>query len=125
MNLGCQQAPIPLYFDRVAPGIWATWCGACVSELGGFAEFHQTHPEVELLLVASDSKIQEIRKVFRSHGISEAVIVAGDGDVERFGNNGVPQTYVVDENGHIRVLHYGAFAGRDFVLRSRSRRCEN
>jgi thiol-disulfide isomerase/thioredoxin len=88
--------------------IWATWCGACVSELGGFAKFHQTHPEVALLLVAGDSKIREIRKVFRSHGLFEQVIVAADGDLERFGNNGVPQTYIVDKNGRIRVLHYGA-----------------
>jgi len=80
----------------------------CVSELGGFAEFHHLHPEVTLLLVASDSKMQEIRKAFRSQGISEQVIAAADGDVERFGSNGVPQTYVIDENGHIRVLHYGA-----------------
>ncbi len=93
--------------NKTVLDIWSTWCGACVSELGGFAKFHQSHPEVSLLLVASDSKIQQIMKVFRSQGISEQVIVAADGDVERFGNNGVPQTYIVDENGRIRVLHYG------------------
>lgn len=88
--------------------IWATWCGACVSELGSFARFQHLHPEVKLLLVARDSAIPEIRKVFRSQGISEEIILATDGDVARFGDNGVPQTYIVDENGHIRVLHYGA-----------------
>ena len=45
--------------------------------------------------------------MFRSQGISEEIILATDGDVARFGDNGVPQTYIVDENGHIRVLHYG------------------
>ncbi|MGA2647756.1 MAG: TlpA disulfide reductase family protein [Candidatus Sulfotelmatobacter sp.] len=88
--------------------IRSTWCGACVSELGGFAKFHQIHPEVKLLLVARDSAIPDIRKVFRSQGISEQIIVATHGYVEKFGDNGVPQTYVVDENGHIRILHYGA-----------------
>jgi thiol-disulfide isomerase/thioredoxin len=87
--------------------IWSTWCRPCVSELSGLAKFHQNHPEVELLLVARDSTVPQIKKVFRSQGISEPVIVAADGDVERFGNNGVPQTYLVDGNGHIRVLHYG------------------
>jgi hypothetical protein len=33
--------------------------------------------------------------------------MAADGNVERFGDNSVPQTYIVDENGRIRVLHYG------------------
>lgn len=105
---GEKVTPSSLRGTNAVLDIWATWCGACVSELGGFAKFQQTHPEVSLLLVASDSTKQEIRKVFRSQGISEQVIVAADGDVERFGNNGVPQTYIVDENGRIRVLHYGA-----------------
>jgi thiol-disulfide isomerase/thioredoxin len=87
--------------------IWATWCGACVSELGSFARFQHLHPELTLLLVARDSKIPEIRKVFRSQGISEQIILATDGDVASFGNNGVPQTYIINENGRIRVLHYG------------------
>jgi hypothetical protein len=55
-----------------------------------------------------DTKIQEIREVFRSQGISVQIIVATDGDVERFGNDGAPETYIVDKNGRIRVLHYGS-----------------
>jgi thiol-disulfide isomerase/thioredoxin/tetratricopeptide (TPR) repeat protein len=87
--------------------IWATWCGACVSELGSFARFQHLHPELKLLLVGTYSKIPDIRRVFQSQGISEQIIVATDGDVARFGDNGVPQTYIVDENGRVRILHYG------------------
>ena len=87
--------------------IWSTWCAPCVSELGGFAKFQQMHPEVKVLLVARDSTVPEIRRVFRAQGISQEIILANDGDVAKFGDNGVPQTYIVDENRHIRVLHYG------------------
>jgi len=92
---------------NVVLDIWSTWCGPCVSELGGFVKFQQVHPEVKVLLVARDSKVPEIRKLFRSQGISEQIILATDGDVAKFGANGVPQTYIFDENGRIRLLHYG------------------
>lgn len=92
---------------NVVLDIWSTWCGPCVSELGSFVKFQQVHPEVKVLLVARDSKVPEIRKLFRSQGISEQIILATDGDVAKFGANGVPQTYIVDENGRIRLLHYG------------------
>jgi thiol-disulfide isomerase/thioredoxin len=87
--------------------IWSTWCGPCVSELGGFVKFQPVHPEVKVLLVARDSTVPGIRKLFRSQGISEQIILATDGDVAKFGANGVPQTYIIDENGRIRLLHYG------------------
>jgi hypothetical protein len=69
-------------------------------------KFQQVHPEVKVL-VARDSRVPEIRKLFRSQGISEKIILATDGDVAKFGTNGVPQTNMVDENGRIRLLHYG------------------
>jgi hypothetical protein len=50
--------------------IWATWCGCSVSELGSFARFQHLHPELKLLLVARDSTVPEIKKVFRAQGIS-------------------------------------------------------
>jgi thiol-disulfide isomerase/thioredoxin len=62
---GAKITPSPLRGRNAVLDIWATWCRACVSALGGLTEFRQTHPEVELLLVATDSKIQEIRKGFR------------------------------------------------------------
>ena len=77
------------------------------SELGGFVKFQQVHPEVKVLLVARDSKVAEVRKLFRSQGISEQIILATDGDLAKFGANGVLQTYIVDENGRIRLLQYG------------------
>jgi thiol-disulfide isomerase/thioredoxin len=92
---------------NVVLDIWSTWCGPCVSELGGFVKFLQLYPEVKVLLVARDSKVSEIRKLFRSQGISEQIIAATDGDMAKFRANGVPQTYLVDENGPIRLLHYG------------------
>jgi thiol-disulfide isomerase/thioredoxin len=51
---------------NVVLDIWSTWCWPCVSELGGFVKFQQVHPEVKVLLVARDSKVPEIRKLFRS-----------------------------------------------------------
>lgn len=93
----------------VVVDLWATWCGPCVSELGGFEKFRLQHPEITLLLVAINSTTSEIEKRFRAAGIStEEIVSADDANAAKFGANGVPQTYVIDKNGRIRFVHYGA-----------------
>lgn len=88
--------------------IWSTWCAPCVSELGGFENVRQAHPELRVLLVAIDSKLPDVKKVLRRQRISTKEIILDDEDsVASFGLNGVPQTYLIDKNGRIRIMHLG------------------
>jgi thiol-disulfide isomerase/thioredoxin len=89
--------------------LWATWCGPCVWELSGFAKLKQAHPEVRVLLAAMDSTAPEIEKALRQNGFSpEDVVLADDTNATKFGLGGVPQTYLIDKNSRIRIVHYGA-----------------
>jgi thiol-disulfide isomerase/thioredoxin len=89
--------------------LWSTWCAGCVSELAGFVEFQRAHPNVRLLLLAMNSTKPDIEKLFRSQDLPEGdVNLMNAYDSAKFGPNGVPQTYVIDESGHIRIVHYGS-----------------
>jgi hypothetical protein len=56
-----------------------------------------------------DSTVPTIEKEFQAHGLSsEDIVLVDEDNAAKFGTNGVPQTYVIDKEGHIRVVHYGA-----------------
>jgi thiol-disulfide isomerase/thioredoxin len=95
--------------SEASEDLWATWCCPCVSELSGFAKLRQAHPELRLLLAAMDSTVSEIEKEFRRNGLSaDDIVLVDDGNAAKFGLGGVPQTYVIDRNGLMRTVHYGA-----------------
>lgn len=95
--------------QTVVLNLWSTWCGPCLSELTGFAELKRVHPELRVLLAAMDSTVPTIEKEFQAHGLSsEDIVLVDEDNAAKFGTNGVPQTYVIDKEGHIRVVHYGA-----------------
>lgn len=88
--------------------LWATWCGSCIRELPGLADLKKTHPEIKLLLPAMDSTIPDIERVLYPLGFSSSDVVLIDSpNAARFGGGGIPQTYVIDMAGRIRVIHYG------------------
>ncbi|HKF21873.1 MAG TPA: redoxin domain-containing protein [Candidatus Angelobacter sp.] len=88
--------------------LWATWCGSCIWELRGLVELKQMHPEIKLLLPAIDSTIPDIEKVLYPLGFSSNDVVLIDSpNAAKFGESGIPQTYVIDKAGRIRVIHYG------------------
>lgn len=88
--------------------LWATWCGPCVAELSGFDKFRQLHPEIVVLPVAEQSSLADVKKVFRAQKLKfDPIVAADDQNTARFGANGVPQTYAIDGNGRIRIVHYG------------------
>ena len=91
--------------------LWATWCGPCVAELSGFERFRQLHPDVVVLIAAEDSSVEAVRKVLEAQGLpSKTIVMADDENAAKFGSNGVPQTYIIDGEGRIRIVHYGGLS---------------
>jgi thiol-disulfide isomerase/thioredoxin len=76
--------------------LWSSWCEPCISELAGFEQISQAHPEVSVLLVATRSELSQVRKIVEEQGIHRSEIFVDDSDSSAFGLSGVPQTYVID-----------------------------
>lgn len=105
---GAKITPYSLRGKVVVLNLWATWCGPCLSELGGFDQLRQLHPEIVVLPVAESSSLADIKKVFESQGLKfDRIVTSDDQDMVKFGSNGVPQTYIVDGHGRIRIVHRG------------------
>jgi len=89
---------------------WAVWCSPCLWELKPLQEFQEKHPDVVLLTVvdaATDAK--ELEQVVRSRKVTSLRISrASSGLWEKFGSAGVPNTFVIDETGYVRIEHLGA-----------------
>jgi thiol-disulfide isomerase/thioredoxin len=87
---------------------WATWCGPCVFELKGLEDFQAKHPEVVLLtMVKDDTEPNELQSVLKEQRVTALRISKVPPEIfDRYGVQGVPHTFVIDENGTVRVHHF-------------------
>jgi peroxiredoxin len=91
---------------------WATWCGPCLDEIPGYAEFWQKNRGrgVDVIGVVFDSgDPQEIQDFVREHKIPYPQLLGNDGTLDTFGaNQGFPTTFVIDGKGVIRSKTVGS-----------------
>jgi len=54
--------------------LWSLDCSPCMAELGLLGEFHQQHPEIELLFISTDLPAQQqaILSLMKEHGLQDA-----------------------------------------------------
>lgn len=108
---GAKVTPSSLHGKIIVLNLWATWCQPCISELGGFDKFRQLHPDIVVLPVAQMSNLADIKKVFQAQGLGfDEIFTSDDLDAAKFGSNSIPQTYVIDSSGRIRIAHYGGLS---------------
>ena len=88
---------------------WATWCGPCVFELKALEDFQTKHPEaVVLTVVKDDTEKKDLQEVLKERQITSLRICEATAQLfDQYGAIGVPHTYVIDENGKVRVHHLG------------------
>jgi thiol-disulfide isomerase/thioredoxin len=95
---------------------WAVWCGPCIFELKSLEDFQKKHPEtVVLTVVKEDTEKKELEEVLKERQITSLRVSEAPAQLfDQFGAIGVPQTYVIDESGKVRVHHFG---GMDDAVR--------
>ena len=94
----------------------ATWCGPCITELPEYVVFAERNRArgVEVVGVVFESgEPKEVQDFVREHRVTYRQLLGNDDMAEAFGgNHGFPTTFVIDQNGLIRLTVLGSTADK-------------
>lgn len=90
---------------------WATWCPPYRAEMPILEAYYQAHHQEGFVILAIEAgdPVEEVRAFVRQYGLSFPVLL----DPERhslaaFNNSALPNTYIIDRQGRIRLAWTGA-----------------
>jgi cytochrome c biogenesis protein CcmG, thiol:disulfide interchange protein DsbE len=90
---------------------WATWCPPCREEMPDLEAYYQKHKDNDFTLVAIDAgdPLLEVAQFVDDFGLSFSVWLDPNQDALRaFRNSGLPNSYVIDKQGVVRLAWTGA-----------------
>ena len=96
---------------------WATWCGACQTEMPDLERLARERAQDAVVIAVSDEPIEDLRKavpadVYRLNGAFSDV--APEGTAAKMAYAGRPSTLVIDKQGRIRKVLVGLHDHAEF-----------
>lgn len=97
--------------EKVMLNFWATWCPPCRAEMPDMQKLHE-NKEVTILavdLLGQESGIDPVEEFLEDYGITFNVLLDDDLTVaETYGIQPIPTTYMIDTEGVIQNMAFGA-----------------
>lgn len=93
----------------VVLNLWAVWCAPCLFELGPLQDFQTNHPNVLVLTVVDGTTDRkDLAGVIRDKKLSTLRVAPADFELwNKLGAFGVPNTFIIDQTGEVRIQHLG------------------
>ena len=86
---------------------WATWCKPCEEEIPDLEKLKvkMKHVPFEILAISSDESWADINRFFETRDTNMLVALDPNGQsiANLYGSEKLPETYVVDRNGRLRL----------------------
>jgi len=93
---------------KVILNFFATWCPPCRAEIPDFERFHQNNKDIVLIGVNIQEDKKAVEEFLKSMGVSYIVLLDKEGKIAtNFGIEGIPTTFLLDENGKIVAKNVG------------------
>lgn len=92
---------------------WATWCPPCRAEMPALQAFYEDHRHQKFTIVAIESgePPQEVADFVEQYGLTFPVLVdRSQRTLVAFRNNGLPNSYLIDPQGQVRLAWNGAIS---------------
>ncbi len=97
--------------EKVMLNFWATWCPPCRAEMPDMQKLHE-NKDVTILavdLLGQESGIDPVEEFLEDYGITFNVLLDEDLVVaETYGIQPIPTTYMIDTEGVIQNMAFGA-----------------
>jgi len=94
----------------VLVNFWASWCEPCRDEAPALEEFQRRYGSDSFTVLGIDTQdlSSDGRGFAEQYGLGYPQLHDGDGDhADEYGTTGVPENYLVDPQGNVRLLVVG------------------
>ena len=109
----------------VVMDVWATWCPDCVALLGKVERLNHKYADKNVVVLTmnvdtlTESRLtpEQVRAFVHEQGLTVPVLMADEEAMHAWGTSApgvveLPQTYVIDQKGHIRFQSTEATPGQ-------------
>ena len=114
--------------DCIEPGkiivisFWATWCSPCKKELDAIVDLYpdwQEQYDVEFLAITIDTRraLAKVKPLVATKGWEYTILSDANSELKNALNfQTIPQTFLIDRNGHVVYEHNGYAPGDEYEL---------